>query len=61
MSYMRDQFEKAVINLKTKMENGAPIHTDEMDRLKMIQKILDEKFEGQRSTNAKDVTPKKAR
>ena len=58
MSYMRDQFEKALVTVQSRMARGDVVHKDEMDRLKMIQKILDEKFEGQRSTNAKDVTPK---
>ena len=44
--------------MQSRMARGDVVHKDEMDRLKMIQKILDESFEGQRSDYAKDVTPK---
>jgi len=55
---MREQFEKALINLQQRLDRGDPVHTDELEKLKLIRSILEEKFEGQRSVNAKDVTPK---
>lgn len=61
MSYMREQFEKALINLQQRLDRGESVNTDELERLNLIRNLLEAQFEGQRNVNAKDVTPKKAR
>lgn len=58
---MREQFEKALINLQQRLDRGESVNTDELERLNLIRNLLEAQFEGQRSVNAKDVTPKKAR